>query len=65
MTEPGVEILFEWKPVVDGDLAHVEEYQDGVKTITYGPMPAVAVGPFIDECKERLRSIFTRLYGDD
>lgn len=65
MTDPVTEINFEWKSLVDGEIAHVEEYVDGELKTTYGPMPATAVGPCIDECKARLRAIFTRLYGDD
>lgn len=58
------DIDFVWKIRRDGDVAYVEEYVDDRLAITYGPMPAVAAGPFVDECKDRLRDIFARLMGD-
>jgi len=58
------DISFVWKVVRGGDVAYVEEYVDDVLAITYGPMPADVAGPFIDDCKERLKDIFAQLMGD-
>lgn len=60
--EPHTEINFRWEVLHDdGDTAVVEEYVDDVLKTTYGPMPRDATGPFIADCKARLKNIFARL----
>lgn len=55
---------FTWSIVRDGEIGFVREYEDGRLVKTYGPMPAIALGPFVDECSECLREIRERLLGD-
>lgn len=59
------EIVFEWMPRIEGEIAFVEEYVDGVHQKSYGPMPALLAEQFIFECKQRITQIFMKLYGDD
>lgn len=54
-------ISFSWSVEHAADGSYVHEFEDGVMRISYGPMPATAVGPFIDECKENLADTFARL----
>lgn len=61
---PHTEINFVWHVRRDGDIAYVEEFVDDRLAITYGPMPAVAAGLFIDECKQRLKDTFALVMGE-
>lgn len=55
---------FAWQPRIEGEIAHVEEFVNGVHQKTYGPMAAPLVEQFILECKQSLMSTFIRLYGE-
>jgi hypothetical protein len=59
------EIEFNWQPRIEGDIAHVEEFLDGVHQITYGPMPSQIVEAFILERKQSVMRTFMRIYGDE
>jgi hypothetical protein len=43
------------------DFGHVKEYEDGVLKITYGPMPRDWLGPFVDDCRERVERLEQQL----
>jgi hypothetical protein len=62
-TEPAYEINFEWKPIIDGDQAYVNEYIGGIFERRYGPMKPETVEPFIIDCKRIVTETFARIYG--
>jgi hypothetical protein len=47
--------------VREGDQGYVREFEDGTLKITYGPMPSDALGPFADECREKLQETMEKL----
>lgn len=63
--EQKTEIVFLWQPRIEGDIAHVEEFLDGVHQTTYGPMAASLVEQFILECKQSVTRTFMNLYLGD
>ena len=53
--------IFSWTTVREGDIGYVKEYQNGSLAYTYGPMPAVILGTFVNECNNRVATVMARL----
>jgi hypothetical protein len=45
----------------ESNFGYVEEYEDGVLTSTYGPMPRDSLGPFVDDRRERIERVEQQL----